>query len=138
MVRLFLKKNLITASGLLSHAKVVSGPLCIISGESNGRILATVKLDITDTHSGNNLKALVNRPVFINGKSCRTLPWVNKTSVPQCASCQQWGHSTGGCLSNTTYCAICPDAHLTSCCLPKGYFLSTLLSPLASIVWQLV
>ena len=60
------------------------------------------------------MKALVNYPVFINGKSCCTLPWVNKTSIPQCTSCQRWGHLTGGCLSNTTYCAICAASHLTS------------------------
>ena len=64
--------------------------------------------------AGDNLKALVNKTVFINGKSCHTLPWMNKASIPQCASCLRWGHSTGGCLSNTTYCAICAHAHLTS------------------------
>ena len=104
----------ITTSGLLSHATIVHGPVWIISGESNGRISATVKLDIEDSRNGDNLKALINCPVFINGKSCRTLTWVNKVSVPQCGSCQRWGHSMGGCLSNTVYCALCAAPHLTS------------------------
>ena len=104
----------ITSSGLLSRANIVHGPVWIISGESNGRVTATVKLDIEDSRNGDNLKVLVNRPVFINGKSCCTLAWVNKVSVPQCGSCQHWGHSTGGCLSNTVYCALCAAPHLTS------------------------
>ena len=107
-------KTQITSLGLLSHANIISGPSWIIAGKSNGRIAAMVKLDIEDTHAGDNLKALINKTVFINGKSCRMLPWTNKASIPQCASCLRWGHSTGGCLSNTTYCAICSQAHLTS------------------------
>ena len=50
----------ITASGLLSCANIVHGPVWIILGESNGRVTATVKLDIKDSRNGDNLKALVN------------------------------------------------------------------------------
>ena len=41
----------ILLSGLLSKAKVVNGPIWIISGESNGCIRATVKLDIKDSRT---------------------------------------------------------------------------------------
>ena len=121
----------IVSAGLPVIAKIVHGPIWVISDESNGWVTATVKLDIEDSRNGDNLKALINRPVFINGKSCHTLTWVNKASIPQCGSCQRWGHSTGGCLSNTVYCALCTAPHLTS--QPKLLAAKNLLVPVIDI-----
>lgn len=78
----------IVSAGLLSKAKIVHGPIWVISGESNSHVTAMVKLDIEDSRNVDNLKALINHPVFINGKSCHMLAWVNKVSTPQCGSCQ--------------------------------------------------
>ena len=104
----------ILSTGLLSKAKIVHGLVWIIYGKSNSHVTATIKLDIEDSQNGDNLRALINHPVYINGKSCCTLAWVNKASIPQCGSCQCWGHSTGGCLSNMIYCALCAAPHLSS------------------------
>ena len=83
-----------------------------MSGDKGSYV--TVKLDFEDNRSCDNLKILLNKNVFINGKMCHTLPWVNKSSTPQCGTCQRWGHSTCSCMWNISFCAICSVSHETS------------------------
>ena len=99
--------------GLYNALKVVNGPMWIIPTDGYKGAYATVKLDFEDNRAGDNLKVLINKNIFINGKSCRTLPWINKASTPQCSQCLRWGHTVGSCLSNMVYCAICTGRHLT-------------------------
>ena len=73
-----------------------------------------VKLDFEDNRTGSNLKILLNKNIFLNGKVCRTLPWVNQNSTPQCTQCLRWGHSRASCQTNFSYCATCSGRHMTS------------------------
>ena len=73
-----------------------------------------VKLDFKDNRSGSNLKILLNKSIFLNSKVCRTLPWVNQNSTPQCSQCLCWGHSQVSCQTNFSYCAICLGRHMTT------------------------
>ena len=59
-------------------------------------------------------KILLNKSIFLNGKVCRTLPWINQNSMPQCTQCLRWGHSRASCQTNLSYCAICSGRHMTS------------------------
>ena len=73
-----------------------------------------MKLDFKDNRAGSNLKILLNKSIFLNGKVCRTLPWINQNSTPQCTQCLRWGHSRASCQTNLSYCAICSGCHMTS------------------------
>ena len=79
--------------GLFAELKVTNSPLWIIPS---------------------NLKVLLNKSVFLNGKVCRTLPWINQASTPQCTQCLHWGHSCASCQTNFSYCTICSGRHMTS------------------------
>lgn len=75
---------------------------------------AMVKLDFEDNRAGSNLKILLKKNIFLNGKVYHTLPWVNQNSMPQCTQCLQWGHSRISCQTNLSYCVICSGRHMTS------------------------
>ena len=73
-----------------------------------------VKIDFEDNCAGSNLNILLNKNIFLNGKVCRTLLWVNQNSTPQCTQCLWWGHSRVSCQTNFSYCTICAGRHMTS------------------------
>ena len=97
--------------GLFSELKVVQGPLWIVPSTGDKGSYATVKLDFEDNCAGSNLKILLNKNIFLNGKVCCTLPWVNQNSMPQCL---QWGHSHVSCQTNFSYCTVCSGRHMTN------------------------
>ena len=100
--------------GLFAELKVVNRPIWIVPSTGDKGSYATVKLDFEDNRIGSNLKILVNKNIFLNGKVCRTLPWINQNSTPQCTQCLRWGHSRVSCQTNFSYCAICSGRHMTS------------------------
>ena len=100
--------------GLFAELKVVNGPLWIVPSTGDMGSYATVKLDFEDNRIGSNLKILVNKNIFLNGKVCRMLPWINQSSTPQCTQCLHWGHSRASCQTNFSYCAICSGRHMTT------------------------
>ena len=100
--------------GLFAALKVTHGPIWIVPSTGDKGSYATVKMDFEDNCTGSNLKILLNKNIFLNGKVCRTLPWVHQNSTPQCTQCLQWGHSHVSCQTNFSYCAICSGQHMTS------------------------
>ena len=106
-----------TVSGpdrLFAELKVTAGLLWIVPSTGDKGSYVTVKMDFEDNHMGSNLKILLNKNIFLNGKVCHTLPWVNQSSTPQCTQCLRWGHSRISCQTNFSYCAICTGWHMTS------------------------
>ena len=100
--------------GLFAELKVVQGLLWIVPSTGDKGSYTTVKLDFEDNRTGSNLKILLNKSIFLNGKVCHTLPWVNQNSMPQCTQCLRWGHSRVSCQTNFSYCAVCSGRHMTS------------------------
>ena len=99
--------------GLFAELKIMHGPVWIVPSTGDKGSYATVKLDFEDNRIGSNLKILVNKNIFLNGKVCRTLPWIHQNSMPQCTQCLRWGHSHASCQTNFSYCAICSGHHMT-------------------------
>ena len=93
--------------GLFAELKVTNGLLWIIPSMGDKGSYATVKLDFEDNRAGSNLKILLNKSIFLNGKVCHMLPWINQNSTPQCTQCLHWGHSRISYQTNFSYCAIC-------------------------------
>ena len=100
--------------GLFAELKVTNGPIWIVPSTGDKGSYATVKLNFKDNCASSNLKILLNKNIFLNGKVCRTLLWVNQNSTPQCTQCLHWGHSRVSCQTNFSYCAICSGQHMTS------------------------
>ena len=100
--------------GLFAELKVTQGPIWIVPSTGDKESYATVKLDFEDNRAGSNLKILLNKNIFLNGKVCRMLPWVHQNSTPQCSQCLRWGHSRISCQTNVSYCATCSGQHMTS------------------------
>ena len=73
--------------GLFAELKVTHGPIWIIPSTGDKGSYTMVKMDFEDNCAGSNLKILLNKNIFLNGKVCRTLPWVNQNSTPQCTQC---------------------------------------------------
>ena len=73
--------------GLFAELKVMAGPLWIVPSTGDKGSYATIKMDFKDNCMGSNLKIFLNKNIFLNGKVCRTLPWVNQSSTPQCTQC---------------------------------------------------
>ena len=100
--------------GLFAELKVIHGPIWIVPSTGNKGLYTMVKLDFEDNRSGSNLKILLNKNIFLNGKVCHTLPLINQNSTPQCTQCLHWGHSGASCQTNFSYCTICSGCHMTS------------------------
>ena len=100
--------------GLFAELKVMNGPIWIVPSTGDKGSYATVKLDFEDNRAGSNLKVLLNKNIFLNGKVCRMLPWINQNSMPQCTQCLHWGHSRISCQTNFSYCTICSGRHMTT------------------------
>ena len=106
--------NQILHQGLFLELEVTNAPIWIVPSTGNKGSYATVKMDFEDNCAGSNLKILLNKNIFLNGKVCHTFPWVNQNSMPQCTQCLQWGHSHISCQTNFSYCTICTGWHMTS------------------------
>ena len=85
--------NQILHQGLFSELKVMSSLLWIVPSTSDKGSYSMVKLDFEDNCVSSNLKILPNKNIFLNGKVCHTLPWINQNLTLQCSQCLWWGHS---------------------------------------------